>query len=347
MRKIAIIFLLLAALLLAACSSGGYLVIGGGNQGGNQNHNQGEAQNPDNNLDGVYFVLNTNSRLIHTSTCGIGLRISAANRAVSNCIHDAISRGFNPCRTCLRDFDASQAPPVYDTDDDCYDCCPLYEPVGAAYYIGNTNSRAFHANTCGSGQRISAANRRIFTTFSEAVATGFHPCGICLRDREFTPPPPQPPQNNTPNNPPQNNTPNHPPAAAYYIGNISSRAFHANTCGSGQRIAASNRRIFATFDQAVAAGFHPCGICLRHRDFTPPPPNNNQPTQTTPSEQTNPPVNQPPESGIYFIGNINTSVIHRHTCGSGQRIGQANRRIFLCLDEALAAGFRTCGICIR
>jgi len=333
MRKIAIIFLLLAAILLSACSSGGYLVIGGDKQAGNQ----GGAQNPSNNLDGVYFVINTNSRLIHTSTCGIGGRISAANRAIFDCIHDAISRGFNPCRTCLRDFDPSQVPPPSNTDtqEDCDDCCPPYVPVGAEYYLASVNSAIFHENTCGIGQRIHDANRRIFTTFDQAVAVGLRPCQTCMRGREFTPPPQV--QTQPPNNPP----PPQPPAAAeYYLASINSEVFHENTCNTGQRIHAANRRIFTTFDQAVAAGLRPCQTCMRDREFTPP---LEPPRQTQPPNQ--PP--QPPAAAEYYIGNINSRAFHANTCGTGQRIGATNRRIFASFDEAVAAGFHPCGICLR
>lgn len=46
-----------------------------------------------------------------------------------------------------------------------------------AYYIGNTNSKKFHRPDC-SGLP-NTENRVRFDTRTEAVASGYDPCGIC------------------------------------------------------------------------------------------------------------------------------------------------------------------------
>jgi hypothetical protein len=46
-----------------------------------------------------------------------------------------------------------------------------------------------------------------------------------------------------------------------YIGNSNSLKFHADGCRAAQKINAANRVYFDTRDDAVSAGYVPCGIC--------------------------------------------------------------------------------------
>ena len=47
-----------------------------------------------------------------------------------------------------------------------------------AYYIGNVNSRKFHTPDC---PNLPAQQNRVeFSTYEEAVAQGYSPCGNCL-----------------------------------------------------------------------------------------------------------------------------------------------------------------------
>ncbi len=46
-----------------------------------------------------------------------------------------------------------------------------------------------------------------------------------------------------------------------YVGNISSRKFHYEACRAAKKIKTGNRTTFETRDEAVGAGYKPCGIC--------------------------------------------------------------------------------------
>jgi len=50
---------------------------------------------------------------------------------------------------------------------------------------------------------------------------------------------------------------------------------------------------------------------------------------------------------IRYGGNSRLRVYGRLDCGSGKRMKRAVRVFFACEDEALAAGFRPCGNCMR
>lgn len=46
-----------------------------------------------------------------------------------------------------------------------------------------------------------------------------------------------------------------------YVGNMTSRKYHYETCRAAKKINAGNRTSFETRDEAVSAGYRPCGIC--------------------------------------------------------------------------------------
>lgn len=46
-----------------------------------------------------------------------------------------------------------------------------------------------------------------------------------------------------------------------YVGNISSRKFHYEACRAAKKIKAGNRTTFESRNEAVSAGYKPCGIC--------------------------------------------------------------------------------------
>ena len=51
-------------------------------------------------------------------------------------------------------------------------------PAGERYYVGNKNSKTFHAPTCGS--LPAKKNQVLFTDYTEAVNQGYTPCRGCL-----------------------------------------------------------------------------------------------------------------------------------------------------------------------
>lgn len=46
-----------------------------------------------------------------------------------------------------------------------------------------------------------------------------------------------------------------------YVGNSASYKFHAEGCRAEQKIRSDHRVYFETREEAVAAGYTPCGIC--------------------------------------------------------------------------------------
>lgn len=50
-------------------------------------------------------------------------------------------------------------------------------------------------------------------------------------------------------------------AAFAYVGNSHSYKFHIEGCRAEQKIRADHRVYFATRDEAIQAGYVPCGIC--------------------------------------------------------------------------------------
>lgn len=46
-----------------------------------------------------------------------------------------------------------------------------------------------------------------------------------------------------------------------YVGNMSSRKFHYDNCRAASKIKAGNRTAFESRDEAISAGYKPCGIC--------------------------------------------------------------------------------------
>jgi len=50
-------------------------------------------------------------------------------------------------------------------------------------YAGNSKLKIFGLLRCSSGKRMKNENRVFFKTETEAIATGFRPCGHCMRDQ--------------------------------------------------------------------------------------------------------------------------------------------------------------------
>ncbi len=51
------------------------------------------------------------------------------------------------------------------------------------------------------------------------------------------------------------------PEGGYYLGNKTTLRLHLSTCENGQNMATSNRVIFDTREEAIAAGYIPCKVC--------------------------------------------------------------------------------------
>ncbi|HEX6889119.1 MAG TPA: Ada metal-binding domain-containing protein [Chryseolinea sp.] len=51
-----------------------------------------------------------------------------------------------------------------------------------------------------------------------------------------------------------------------YAGNIPAKIYGTLTCSSGKRMKKENRIFFVDRNEAILAGFRPCGKCL-HREY--------------------------------------------------------------------------------
>ena len=51
-----------------------------------------------------------------------------------------------------------------------------------------------------------------------------------------------------------------------YAGNIPAKIYGTLTCSSGKRMKKKNRTFFADSNEAILAGFRPCGKCL-HQEY--------------------------------------------------------------------------------
>jgi len=89
-------------------------------------------------------------------------------------------------------------------------------------YIGNKDSKIYHTLTCSSGQKISISNRIYFSSKTQAEASGYRPCSICLPE------------------------PLSPSSTARYIGNKDTKKYHTLTCEYGQKISTGNRIYFSS-----------------------------------------------------------------------------------------------------
>lgn len=113
-------------------------------------------------------------------------------------------------------------------------------------YIGNANSKKYHLPTCGS---LPAEHNRVyFDTAQEAAAAGYSPCGSC-----------EPSTLGQENDEPRDVTQPAQGDAGDYIGNKNSKKFHLPSCGSLPK--EKNRVYFDTREEAVSAGYDPCGNC--------------------------------------------------------------------------------------
>jgi methylphosphotriester-DNA--protein-cysteine methyltransferase len=54
---------------------------------------------------------------------------------------------------------------------------------GEISLAGNSNLKVYGKLNCGSGKRMKKENRVFFKNETEALDSGFRPCGHCMRDR--------------------------------------------------------------------------------------------------------------------------------------------------------------------
>lgn len=53
------------------------------------------------------------------------------------------------------------------------------------------------------------------------------------------------------------------PVATGFVGNKESKVYHLPSCKVGSKTKPENKVTFATQEEAVKAGYHPCRICIK------------------------------------------------------------------------------------
>ena len=162
---------------------------------------------------GILYVLNMNSKKVHSPGCSSVPDISSENKvSFRGALSDLEAYGFQPCGICHADPDyhahTYQGSPSNGSDhqehvDNTYQNAgsgtdPFHPlpadnnngtnidrslPAGNEYettYILNTNTKKFHYPYCSSVQRMAEKNKKEYTgSREEIINAGYVPCKIC------------------------------------------------------------------------------------------------------------------------------------------------------------------------
>lgn len=158
--------------------------------------------------EGVYtYVINTNSKTVHSSECSSAKKISESNRLefegdVEILIEEFA--GYSACKSCLPDLvippkdqsgteneespegEGSDKSETTDDNDEANDTTDKENSdITTLYYVINTNTKTVHLSSCSSASKISEANRAEFRGDKEALLkeyAGYKACKSCLSD---------------------------------------------------------------------------------------------------------------------------------------------------------------------
>lgn len=132
---------------------------------------------------GTTFVLNTNTKKFHLTTCSSVNEMSDKNRAFStDSAESLVASGYSPCGRChpysgnvsVPDGTTQQVTPATNATADI-----VAQPSGSSYVL-NTNTKKFHNPNCSSVSDMSAKNRKDVTaTREEIISQGYVPCKRC------------------------------------------------------------------------------------------------------------------------------------------------------------------------
>ena len=114
-------------------------------------------------------------------------------------------------------------------------------------FVCNTSSGKYHLPDCGSVAKIKPENITYLTCAEAEIPVTFAPCNVCLADSAAVR---------------KTQIPAATAGEVSYILNTNTEKFHAPTCKSVMKIKAENYAEFTgTRDEAIAAGYDPCGNC--------------------------------------------------------------------------------------
>lgn len=106
------------------------------------------------------YVGNIATKKYHTLSCTYGQKISEGNRRYFSSKTEAENAGYTPCQVCLKTSSSSSS-----------------SSTGAV--IGNKSSMVYHRPSCKYVAMMSESNKVYFSSESEAVRAGYHPCSYC------------------------------------------------------------------------------------------------------------------------------------------------------------------------
>lgn len=98
-------------------------------------------------------------------------------------------------------------------------------------FVGSKESDKYHTPACGAVKNIKAENKVCFQSAADAKKQGYTACGLCK------------------------------PGEAKIVASKSSNKYHLSGCGAVKNIDKENLVEFKSAEDAVKAGYTPCGLC--------------------------------------------------------------------------------------
>ncbi len=98
-------------------------------------------------------------------------------------------------------------------------------------FVGSKESDKYHTPACGAVKNIKAENKVCFQSAADAKKQGYVPCGLCK------------------------------PGEAKIVASKSSNKYHLSDCSAVKNIDKENLVEFKSAEDAVKAGYTPCGLC--------------------------------------------------------------------------------------
>jgi hypothetical protein len=131
------------------------------------------------------------------------------------------------------------------------------------------------------------------------------------------------------------------PSWAVYVGHKERKKYHLLTCSYGKSIHPDNVIYFRSKEEADGAGYAPCKICLESYYDEDINGSNGSGDSSSGDSDSDDYYNGP------VIGNKNTKVFHRPTCGHINQMNPNNKVPFSSPAAARAAGYRWCKHCVN
>ena len=233
------------------------------------------------------YVGSRNSEVYHLAGCAQAARIKAENLVGWESVEAAEAAGRTPCKACLSDKPEktpsptatpkpTQTPEPTETVISVVTPEPKPEeqteerssPTEYAY-VGSKNSEIYHLAGCSQAERIKPENLTGWESVEAAEAAGRTPCKVCLPDQaEHTMPvdTPQPEATVIPITTPAPTAGPQPedrggPGDTAYVGSKNSNKYHLPSCRYAQSIDDENRVVWASREEAEAAGYEACKVC--------------------------------------------------------------------------------------